>query len=114
MQRVEMALAGLLAAWLAAGCGGGGGNDSGRSPEYDFSSALVAVGPIETDGGVVVQGLRYDTTETKVTFNGAAGLVDDLRRGHVVRLRGRIRRDGSAADELGVGPGTPATLRRIP
>lgn len=91
----------LFAAFLAvAGCGGGGGGDSDPAPTTPppaggIDRGGVAVGPIDGFGSVIVNGVRFDTSDTVFTVNGITGGQDDLAVGQVVVVRGTIDDDGA-------------------
>jgi hypothetical protein len=83
----------LLAAFVA-GCGGGGGVDSGGTGVQPSS---FASGPITGFGSVIVNAVHYDDgTATVRDGTGAARSRDDLRLGMTIDVRGdRIVTDGT-------------------
>ncbi len=88
----------LLAFSLLHGCGGGGGG-SGTPPVVPppvdaIIRTGIAVGPIDTFGSVVVNGVRYDTATATFTSDGAAASESDLNVGDVVTVMGTIEDDG--------------------
>ncbi|MEL6301494.1 MAG: DUF5666 domain-containing protein [Pseudomonadota bacterium] len=78
------------------GAGGGGGNTGG------IGRTGLAVGPVSNFGSVVVNGVRYDTSQAVFTLDGAAGIESDLDIGDIVLVRGSIDEDGinGVADEV--------------
>jgi len=87
----------------ATGCGGGGGGGSDAvttpppvtpPPSGGIDRGGVAVGPIDGFGSVIVNGVRFDTSDTAFTVNGSAGGQDDLAVGQVVVVKGSIDDDG--------------------
>ena len=91
-----------------AGCGGGSGSDSSvvtpppPPPSGGIGRNGIAVGPINTFGSIVVNGVRYDTTSATFTINDAAGSEDDLKVGQVVSVSGTIDDNGTtgSADQV--------------
>lgn len=87
-------LFGLFALLLISGCGGGGNTNGGVVPGPPPSNGIVrtgmAVGPISNFGSVVVNGVRYTTTDAEITVDDAPGTQDDLRVGQVVRISGEL------------------------
>jgi hypothetical protein len=90
---------------LLSGCGGGGGGGGGDSgdtidppvtppPTGGIGRTGVAIGPIATFGSIVVNGVRYDTSEASFLVNGEAGRQSDLRVGDVVVVEGTLDDDG--------------------
>ena len=90
------------------GCGGGSGSDSSvvtpppPPPSGGIGRNGIAVGPINTFGSIVVNGVRYDTTSATFTINDAAGTEDDLKVGQVVSVSGTIDDNGTtgSADQV--------------
>ncbi len=95
-----------VAFMAAAGCGGGGGGSADPvvtpppapgptpPPTDGIDRGGVAVGPIDGFGSVIVNGVRFDTSEAVFTINGGAGSQTDLDVGQVVVVRGSIDDDG--------------------
>ncbi len=76
-----------------AACGGGGGSDSGVSPpppSGGIDRGGVAVGPIDGFGSVIVNGVRFDTSNTQFTVDGGPASQTDLSVGQVVVVKGKI------------------------
>ena len=101
----------VAVAFLAiAGCGGGGGGgsdpvgtpppapdptpDPTPPPTDGIDRGGVAVGPIDGFGSVIVNGVRFDTSDAVFTVNGSAGGQGDLDVGQDVFVRGCIDDDG--------------------
>ncbi len=89
----------LAAALMAAGCGGGGsGSDpvvNPPPPSGGIDRGGVAVGPIDGFGSVIVNGVRFDTSDAQFTVEGSPGGQDDLAVGQVVVVKGMIDDDGA-------------------
>jgi hypothetical protein len=87
-----------------AGCGGG--SSSGVAPPPPppppptggIGRNGVAVGPINTFGSIVVNGVRYETTAATFTINDSAGTQDDLKVGQVVTVLGTIDSNDTTGD----------------
>jgi hypothetical protein len=64
--------------------------------------ALAAFATVETDDGLQLNGVHYDTSHAHVVINGRPGDASQLRNGHIVAARGRLARGGRAAiaDEI--------------
>ena len=101
----------LTAIMATAACGGGGGGgssptaapppDQNPPPAEDPPPATggierggVAVGPIDGFGSVIVNGVRFDTSDTQFTIDDNVGAQEDLSVGQVVIVRGSIDDDG--------------------
>ena len=106
---IQRALRITLAAMLLgtmAGCGGGSDSSVEASPAPPPTGGIgrngIAVGPINTFGSIVVNGVRYDTTSATFTINDAAGTEDDLKVGQVVSVSGTIDDNGTtgSADQV--------------
>ena len=92
----------MTAMLAVAGCGGGGGGGSDPvvtpppvtpPPDGGIDRGGVAVGPIDGFGSVIVNGVRFDTSDAVFTINGGAGGQDDLAVGQVVVVKGSIDDD---------------------
>ena len=88
---------------LLSACGGSGGSDdtgsssapdSNPPPTAGIGRTGLAVGPVTTFGSIVVNGVRYDTTSTEFTVDGAPGSESDLRVGDIVIVSGTVNEDG--------------------
>ncbi|MGB5589253.1 MAG: hypothetical protein WBN78_15930, partial [Gammaproteobacteria bacterium] len=59
---------------LLAACGGGGGSSAPPAvnppPTNGIDRGGIAVGPIDGFGSVIVNGVRFDTSEATFTVNG--------------------------------------------
>ena len=101
----------LMAIMATAACGGGGGGGSSATatppPNQDpppaddpppatggIDRGGVAVGPIDGFGSVIVNGIRFDTSDTQFSIDDGVGGQDDLSVGQVVIVRGSIDDDG--------------------
>jgi len=88
----------LVGTALLPACGGGGdfaGLSSGGTGAFTS-------GVITGLGSIIVNGIRYDDRQARVTFNGVPGSTNDLQLGMVVRVSGPSVTPAS-------GPGTLAT-----
>ncbi len=89
----------ILGVTLAiTGCGGGGGGSdpvvNPPPPSGGIDRGGVAVGPIDGFGSVIVNGVKFDTSEAQFTVDGVPGAQDDLAVGQVVVIKGTIDDDG--------------------
>jgi hypothetical protein len=81
-----------------SGCGGGGdsgGNDGGSiAPSPPSVGGIgrtgIAMGPITTFGSIVVNGVRYETSDATFSQDGADALEADLKVGQIVLVQGTI------------------------
>jgi len=94
LARVFSATVAAVTVLAASGCGSGGdgqiaGIDRGGAP-------AVASGPISGFGSVIVNGIRFDTSEAIVTIDGQSGSTDDLAVGQIVTVHGTIDDNGNA------------------
>lgn len=96
-------------AMTLAGCGGGGGgNSTAIQPPPDpppiggIEGTGLAVGEISGFGSVIVNGVRYDTSEATITVDDSPGSESDLAVGQVIVLTGSIDDNGTT--------GTAATI----
>lgn len=77
-------------------CGGGGGKGNSFSGGIEGTgSRIESSGPIDGFGSVIVNGVRYDTTNATITINESSGIQDDLAIGQVVVVTGSINEDGT-------------------
>jgi hypothetical protein len=82
-------------------CASGGG----------ISGTSIVAGPISEFGSIFVNGIEFDTTNAVVTIEGDPAVVEDLRRGMYVFVRGKVNRsagtgvaDRVASDHVLEGP----------
>ncbi len=82
-------------------CASGGG----------ISGTSIVAGPISEFGSIFVNGIEFDTTDAVVTIEGDPAVVEDLRRGMYVFVRGKVNRsagtgvaDRVASDHILEGP----------
>lgn len=94
-----------------AGCGGGGSSPPPNPPAASASKTdVMTFGTISGFGSVIVNGVRYDTSNTQFTDEGAAITQGDLKVGQFVRLQGEVSASGTARamqiehDDLLEGP----------
>lgn len=104
MKTMKLLILSILLASMT-GCGGSDSSPAANPPAPPPVGGIgrtgIAQGPISTFGSVVVNGVRYDTSSSTFTINGASGTQDDLRVGQVVTVNGTIDDngvDGSADD----------------
>ena len=87
---------------LLAACSGGnidvavGGVNvpPGSLPPFPNSETVVVQGTITGFGDLTVNGVRYDTRGASIVVDSQAGVLSDLKTGHVVTLSGRISGEG--------------------
>ena len=91
----------MLISGLTA-CGGGGGAAPAPTPPPPappptggISGNGIAIGPINTFGSIVVNGVHYDTSTATFTIDGSAAIESDLKVGDVVLLTGTIDSNGA-------------------
>ena len=93
----------LLTCLILAGCGGGGGGSNppvvnppppDPPPIDGIDRGGIAVGPIDGFGSVIVNGVRFDTSDATFMVNGAAGTQSDLSVGQVICGAGTFDDDG--------------------
>jgi len=93
----------LLTSLILAGCGGGGGGSNppvvnppppDPPPIDGIDRGGIAVGPIDGFGSVIVNGVRFDTSDASFLVNGAVGSQSDLSVGQVVVVVGTFDDDG--------------------
>jgi hypothetical protein len=83
MRRLTLLWIGALVTALS-GCGGGGGGSgsaSGGTPQG------VAVGTVTGFGSIIVDGVRYDDREARVSLDTEPGAPDAPRAGDAVQLK---------------------------
>lgn len=83
-----------------AACGGGGGSggDSSGStppPVADDPAEVTVVGPISEFGSVVVNGIRFESSNAEIVVNGEPATEADLRLGQMVTVSGHVNSDGT-------------------
>jgi hypothetical protein len=88
--KIKYFLATLATALFLSACGGGSGGGNNPPPVDGIVRTGFAIGPITTFGSVVVNGVRFSTTNAAITVDDSPGTQDDLRVGDVVLVRGRI------------------------
>jgi len=90
----------LLLCLLLMACGGGGGGMSAGGG-ID-GTGIMSAGVVSAFGSIVVNGTEFDTRQAEVFINGEKigdgddAVLDNLDIGMVVRVEGRLNRDGSA------------------
>jgi Domain of unknown function (DUF5666) len=92
---------------VLAACGGGTSNappvNNAPPPVGGIGrTGLISLGPISTFGSVVVNGIRYDTSNATFTIDDAPGSESDLSVGQIVTVRGSIddNLENAEADEV--------------
>ena len=100
----RQALATLFAtAITVTGCGGGGGGGSDPvvvpppepPPIGGIEGTGLAVGVISGFGSVIVNGVRYETSDATITVDDNPGIDSDLAVGQVIVLKGSIDDNGT-------------------
>ena len=100
-----------LLAIVVAACGGGGGSDtpavtapdSGGGETGGIIRTGIVAGSITNFGSVIVNGVRFDTSNAGFTLNGEVGSESDLAVGQFVVVSGEIDDDlasGTATDVI--------------
>ena len=89
----------VLGTALVVACGGGGGDqvagiDGGGNPA-PVAINIVSQGTITGFGSVIVNGVRYDTSNATFTIDGSPGTESDLAVGQVVVVSGTINQAGT-------------------
>ena len=94
----------ILAAMLAASCGGGSADQPRTLLSPNTSTAVTISGTISAFGSVVVNGVHYDTSRAQIFKNGLAVSQSDLAVGQVARIKGMKDGNGSRgnADQIDV------------
>jgi hypothetical protein len=59
--------------------------------------ALAVFATVDTDDGLQLNGVHYDTSHAHVVINGRPGDVSQLRNGHIVAAHGSVARGSSTA-----------------
>ena len=79
-------------------CGGGGDSVAGIDGRgQPMRVAVFAEGPIDGFGSVIVNGVRYDTSNASFDIDGTNGTERDLAVGQVVKIRGTTDAQGNNA-----------------
>ncbi|MES1948415.1 hypothetical protein C84B14_13734 [Salinisphaera sp. C84B14] len=91
--RVGLALAGVLAALVAGGCGGS--DDAGGSRQ----AGIEGTGIVSGFGSVYIDGTEFDTGATTIRFVGKDVPESRLSVGDRVAVTGTLDRDGNARAE---------------
>lgn len=79
------------------GTGSGGTGAPGTDPSdpvFGIDAGGLAYGVVTAFGSVVVNGVRYDTSDAQIFVEGLAASESDLRVGDVVQLQGVVNDDG--------------------
>ena len=71
-------------------CGGGGSGGSGIGTGSD----VVSIGAVESLGSIWVNGVRYHTGSSSVTFDDSPGSESDIKAGQSVVVNGSVNSDG--------------------
>jgi uncharacterized protein DUF5666 len=83
-----------MATLVLAACGGGSGNDI-AGIDRTGAPVIAAYGPVSAFGSVVVNGVRYDTSQTKFLIDGDDGTQADIGVGDVVLVNGTLDAGGA-------------------
>lgn len=107
----------VLIAWTAAaalaltGCGGSSSGGGTAGIDRTGTPVTTAFGPVTAFGSVVVNGVRYDTTNAQFRVDDNPGSQSDLAVGDVVLVRGTVDSNGTTGtatsvffDDLVQGP----------
>jgi Domain of unknown function (DUF5666) len=79
-----------LLACLVTACGGGGNNTVSAPPVSAAAKSAVVTGTITSFGSVHVNGVHFDTSNTKILKNGRPATQAELRVGQVVSVKGSV------------------------
>lgn len=81
---------------------GSGITDTPPPPPPSVASSVVTFGSITGFGSVIINGVRYDTSNATFTVDGQPAMETDLAVGDVVLVRGTVNDDGTtgAADSV--------------
>ncbi len=90
----------VTAAFVLAACGGGSGGMAGI--DRTGAPAIASYGTVSAFGSVVVNGVHYDTTETRFVIDGDTGTQADLDVGDVVLVNGTLDASGTTGVATGV------------
>ena len=96
----------LLFGTLFSGCGGGSGGGTSIAPtppppppppppSGGIIRTGIASGPIDGFGSVIVNGVRYETTNATITVDDNPGAESDLSVGQIVQITGTVNEDES-------------------
>ncbi len=77
---------------ILVACGGGGG--TGTSTAGIGGSGIISTGTITGFGSVIVNGVKFETTNASFNIEGNTGTQEDLAIGMVVEVNGTINPDG--------------------
>ena len=83
-------IGGSGAAGGGGGIGGGGAVDSGDGGGISGSGSIVVVGPISGFGSVLVNGIKFNTLGSTVTFKGEIASENTLQVGAIVKIKGTV------------------------
>ena len=98
MNKLKSAIAFLSVLGLLTACGGGGSSGSPPAPPNNppGPTGIVTVGPISNFGSVVVNGVRYETSNATFMIDDTPGSESDLAVGHVITVRGTVNANGTS------------------
>ncbi len=98
MTRLKLNIALFSILGLLTACGGGGSSGSPPAPPANppGPTGIVTVGPISNFGSVVVNGVRYETSNATFIIDDSPGSESDLRVGHVVSVKGTVNANGTS------------------
>ena len=83
-----------MATLVLAACGGGSGNDI-AGIDRTGAPVIAAYGPVSAFGSVVVNGVHYDTSQTRFVIDGDGGTQADIDVGDVVLVNGTLDAGGA-------------------
>ncbi len=88
----------IMALLILEGCSGGGGGDEAVSDGDGNTTAtpVISTGPITGFGSIVVNGVKFETTDAEITLDRRQGVEDDLQVGMVVTIEGEVDDDNVA------------------
>ena len=83
-------------ALLVVACGGGGGQVAGIDAGGTPRSTVVAKGTLTGFGSVIVNGVRYETSQATFGIDGDSGTQSDLRIGEIITVKGSLDDNGTS------------------
>ena len=86
--------AALSLTMILVACGGGGSTTESTDTAGIGGSGFVSSGTITGFGSVIVNGVKFETTNSTFDIEGTPGTQDDLTIGMVVQINGTINPDG--------------------
>lgn len=83
-------------------CGGGGGGSGTVASGGISGTGSSSTGTITSFGSVYVNGVKFDTTSSSVSIDGASGTESQLKVGMVVKVKGTIYSEGTTGSATSI------------